>query len=124
MTIPEGWTDDMSVKIKEGKSEDQLTLALMDCLRKRDSFDEMVSICTSNYDLADDEANLAIDRVQGGIVRALSCRIDNRPDVTKDPLAYIAFNEVWKTMQKKNWWSSERDNNGEWLEWHTQKSNS
>ena len=124
MTIPEGWTDDMSVEIIEGKTEEQLTLALMDSLRKRDSYEAMIGICTSAYGLTEDDSDLAIDRVQGGIVRALSCRIDNKPDAVKDPLAYWAFKEVWKTLPKKNWWSSKRDNKGEWLDWHTQKQNS
>ncbi len=76
MTIPEGWTDDMSVEIIEGKTEDQLALTLMGSLRKSDSYDAMIGICTSDYGLSEDDADLAIDRVQGGIVRALSGRID------------------------------------------------
>ncbi|MET1255316.1 hypothetical protein [Aliikangiella maris] len=123
MTLPEGWTDDMSVEIIEGKTEEQLTFALMDSLRKSDSYESMIRMCVSDYGLVEDDADLAIDRVQGGIVRALTGLIDNRPDATKDPLAHCSFNEVWKTLPKKHWWSSKRESKGVWSDWYTQNSN-
>jgi len=113
----------MSVEIIEGKTEEQLTFALMDSLRKSDSYESMIRMCVSDYGLVEDDADLAIDRVQGGIVRALTGLIDNRPDATKDPLAHCSFNEVWKTLPKKHWWSSKRESKGVWSDWYTQNSN-
>ena len=118
MTIPEGWTDDMSVNITTGKSEKELALSLMASLEIRESYEAMIQICIVNFGLSSDDAELALDRVQGGIVRAITCNRANKPDKEKDPLAWYSFNEVWETLPKKNWWSNKKDNKGKWVDWY------
>lgn len=48
--------------------------------------------------MSDRDAILAFDGVQGGIIRALTARLDNCPDRDKDPLAYHALQETWQTL--------------------------
>ena len=122
MTLPEGWTDDMSVRIAAGKTEEDLTLRIMSALRDRASTSDMMNICMEDFGLTEDDADLAIDRVHGGIVRAITCNPKNKPDKEKDPLAWHSFVKVWQTLPKLHWWSSKRDNKGEWLDWHNERS--
>ena len=122
MNIPEGWTDDMSVNITTEKSDQELSVTLIESLKKRDSYDDMKKICHDIFGLSDEDAELAMDRVQGGIVRAITCNLKNKPDKNKDPLAWHSFNKVWGTLPKLHWWSSKRDNKGEWLDWHNERN--
>ena len=121
MSIPEGWTDDMSVDIKTGKTNKELSDSLIKALDQRFSFEKMISICINEFGLSEGDADLAIDRVQGGIIRAITCNEANRPDKDKDPLAWYSFQNVWKTLPRKKWWSSKKDNKGKWLTWYNER---
>jgi len=120
--MPDGWTDDMSVEIKTGKSNMELSIAIMESLKVREPYEHILKKCVEEFGLSEEDADLAIDRAQGGIVRAITCNKQNEPDKTKDPIAWHTFNEVWKTLPKVNWWSNKRDNKGEWLNWYNEQS--
>jgi hypothetical protein len=120
MNIPSDWTDDVSVNLKQGKSYEELTFILMDSIRNKGKLEAVLLICTDEFGLSNEEGELAIDRVQGGIIRAISCNPKNKPDKVKDPMAWYSFNKVWKSLPKRHWWSSKRDNKGEWLDWYNE----
>ena len=122
MSIPEEWTDDMSVDIKFGKTNRELAASLLFALDQRQSYEEMMSICSQDFGLTEDDGDLAIDRVQGGVVRAITCNSVNCPEKSKDPLAWYSFQSVWKTLPRKNWWSLKKDNQGKWLKWYNERT--
>jgi hypothetical protein len=51
----------------------------------------VLAVLTERYALPFDDARLAIDRVRGGVVRAMSGNPANQPDKGKDPLAWISY---------------------------------
>lgn len=89
--ISEGLTDDMNVTIRADRTNLELTKAVMDFVKNIDAGFQIVSKISREFGMSDEDAILAFDRVQGGIIRALSARLDNCPNCDKDPLAYYAF---------------------------------
>ena len=89
--IPEGWTDDMSIAIPGGQTVGQLvdrTLALLlSGAPRRDAVGALVA----EFGLPEADAELAVDRTLGGVVRAATRNEANRPDRTKDPVAWESF---------------------------------
>jgi hypothetical protein len=58
----------------------------------------MVLQIADEFGMSHEDPCLAFDRVQGGIVRALSARLINCPNRDKDPLAWLSFHETWQTL--------------------------
>ncbi|MBL4661052.1 MAG: hypothetical protein JKY19_11910 [Alcanivoracaceae bacterium] len=56
---------------------------------------------SNRFSLAEDDADLAIERAIGGVVRALTTNIKNEPDVNDDPIANFMFHIVWSSMPTK-----------------------
>lgn len=71
---------------------------------------------TCELDSAD--ADLAIDRAIGGIVRALSTNKANRPDPRQDPIAHHLFNEVWATLPRSRLFVWKKRRGGPWHDWN------
>lgn len=88
MTIT--WTDDLRVCVARGE-----TLAgLVDYVLDSDgvAWEERLGVLTTRFALSFDDARLAIDRVDGGRVRAANPA--NEPDRGKDPIAWIAYRRL------------------------------
>jgi len=117
MSIPEGWTDDMRVSLAPGKTIPELVSLIMDALAKGDAPPDLVPVLTEEFGMTIEDVNLAFDRVPGGIVRALTGNIANRPDRAKDPLAYESFDRVWRTLPRRGLFSSARKAAGPWKAW-------
>ncbi len=48
--------------------------------------------------MTEEDVDYAWDRVQGGIVRALTGNPENEPEQEQDPIAWLTFQAVWRTL--------------------------
>jgi len=90
-TLPEGWTDDMTIPLPPGRSVGELVDFVIQCGIQGVPDDETERQLVEKFALTEEDAALARDRTYGGIVRAATRNIVNRPDPRKDPLAYASF---------------------------------
>lgn len=116
--IPDGWTDDMSVRVGSGKSVEDLAKFLLQTLLARTHYEEAIRSSIAQFSLSEDDADLAYDRAQGGVVRALTGNPANRPDPVKDPVGYYAFRQVWATLPRAHRFSRRRKAQGVWSDWY------
>jgi hypothetical protein len=121
MTIPEGWTDDLTISLPPGRTVDELATRIMRSLIVHTPFEEIYLDTRKAFSLSSDDAHLAIDRVQGGIIRALTGRLDNKSDKIKDPIAFSSFEAVWKTFPRKRWLPWKRVPGGLWERWYEER---
>jgi hypothetical protein len=117
MALPDGWTDDMNVTIRADRTAPELVSAVMGLVQNFHGGSEMVEQIAREFGMSDEDARLAFDRVQGGIIRALTARWDNCPSPDKDPLAWLSFHETWQTLPKRDQATDERVSGGPWLTW-------
>jgi hypothetical protein len=117
MAIPDGWTDDKNVTIRADRTAPELVLAVMGLVQNIHGGPEMVGQIAREFGMSDEDARLAFDRVQGGIVRALTARQDNCPNRDKDPLAWLSFHEAWQTLPANAQAPNGKDSGGPWLAW-------
>lgn len=117
MNLSEGWTDDMRVALRQGRTESELVALVMDALIKRRDVMSLVPIMREDFGMTEDDIELAFDRIQGGIVRAIIGNAANEPNQDKDPLAWHSFHVVWKKLPRKSFFSKERLPSGPWYEW-------
>ena len=115
--IPEGWTDDMRVPLPPGKREVELVVKVLDALVKREPIDSLEPVMRAEYGLSDNQIALVFDRVQAGVVRAITGHSSNRPDRTKDPIAWFAFAIVWSELPRRHFLSFQKKPAGRWLQW-------
>jgi hypothetical protein len=84
-------TDDMTVRLARGTSVRDLAVYLRaagtEGTRRRD----VLAVLTERFALPFDDARLAMDRVDGGVVRAASGNPANEPDPVRDPLAWTSY---------------------------------
>jgi len=118
MALPDGWTDDMNVTVRQDRTILELARTVMERLRSFDGEPELVLATASEFGMSEGDAWLAFDRVQGGIIRALTTRRDNCPDREKDPMAWHAFHLAWDTLPSRHWWSRRKRRGGPWADWH------
>ncbi len=121
MTLPEGWTDDLSVDLVPGMSEDALVEKVIAAFKDDFDFEVIHSDVICPYLANPDDADLVLDRALGGIVRALTGNMHNCPDQSKDPIAWRTFMFVWETLPKKSWLSRDRQAHGFWNEWNDKR---
>jgi hypothetical protein len=89
--IPDGWTDDMRVPLAPGRTVEELVdHVLRAALEGRDTSLLLRELVTT-FGLSEEDAELALDRVFGGIVRAATKNPANCPDREKDPIAWASF---------------------------------
>jgi hypothetical protein len=89
-------------------------------LEELPAFADISTVCKKlrdQYGLSEEVALLAIDRVPGGIIRALTGAPQNRPDPIDDPFAHMAFEKVWSEQPRLHWLSSRKKPSGKWLAW-------
>ena len=117
MNLPEGWTDDMRVTLRQGRTEAELVTLVMDALMKRRDLLSLVPTMHDDFGMNDDDIELAFDRIQGGIVRAITGNSANEPSKKKDSLAWNSFHLVWKELPRKSLFSTAKLPSGPWYEW-------
>ena len=116
--IPDGWTDDMRISIRAGRSAEELVDFVFEGLRRFAATDVFCAKLRVRFGLSEDDARLALDRVPGGIIRALTGNPLNRPSSEKDPLAHIAFERVWAELTPSSSSPKHKVASGPWLKWH------
>ena len=118
--LPTGWTDDMRIPITPAQSEalvDYVFEALLAFRSVEDASRELVT----RFSLTPDDALLALDRVPGGVIRALIANPANCPDREKDPLAHLAFQRVLAELPRKYFFSDQKKAGGRWLKWFEER---
>ncbi|WP_143183653.1 MULTISPECIES: hypothetical protein [Rubritalea] len=121
MSIPEGWTDDMNIELPHGHTQSQVAEFIMSQLDQRIGYDTAIQQLISEFGIDDEDAYLAYDRTQGGIIRALTCQPANKPNKRKDPIAHHSFNVVWEELPKKHLFSQEKKAAGKWHRWYLER---
>lgn len=117
MALPDSWTDDVNVTIRANRTPPELVLAVMGLVQNIHGGSEMVDQIAREFGMSEEDARLAFDRVQGGIIRALTARWDNCPNRDKDPLAWLSFHETWQTLPTNHQAPGEKVSGGPWLAW-------
>lgn len=107
----------MNVTIRADRTAPELVSAVMGLVQNIHGGSEMVDQIAREFGMSDEDARLAFDRVQGGIIRALTACSDNCPDRGKDPLAWLSFHETWQTLPINNQATGDRVSGGPWLAW-------
>ncbi|MCD6048732.1 MAG: hypothetical protein K0Q55_135 [Verrucomicrobia bacterium] len=95
-TVPEGWTDDLTIPLPPGHTVTEIVDFVIQCGLQGVPDDETEQRLLEKFCLAEEDAALARDRVYGGIVRAATRSIENRPDQRKDPFACASFDRASK----------------------------
>jgi hypothetical protein len=85
------WTDDLSVRLARGTSVSMLVDYLSAAMSANTPRAEILGQLTERFALSFDDARLTMDRVQGGITRAMTRDPANEPDPIKDPVAWTSY---------------------------------
>ncbi|MEU8180701.1 hypothetical protein AB0B85_21775 [Micromonospora sp. NPDC049044] len=85
------WTDDLTVRLARGTSLRALVLYLRAADEEGTRRRDVLAVLTERFALSFDDARLAMDRVGGGVVRAVSGNSANEPDPVKDPVAWTSY---------------------------------
>lgn len=94
--VPEGWTDDMTIVVPDGRSLDDIVDYVLQAAVRRETASNTVRHLTAEFGLTQGDAELALDRTCGGVVRAATGRRDNCPSKEKDPMAWLSFQRCLK----------------------------
>lgn len=95
MKIPEGWTDDCSVQLRPGYTLDALVDFVIEQQVAKVSASSTVQELANRF-VIEDDAEFALDRVLGGIVRAATGNPANCPDQRKDPVAWTSYQRAFR----------------------------
>ena len=115
--LPEGWTDDMNIVVSAGRNLEELVDYVLECAKRGDARTTIVQHLSENFGLTQADAELAMDRACGGVVRAATRRADNCPAREKDPIAWLSYQKSLKRpdliaalcpqlakAHRKSWW--------------------
>ena len=81
----------MNIALPEHRSLEEVIALVISMARSGADRDDIEVSLVEEIGLSPYDAALAWDRVHGGIVRASTQRLDNRPDRADDPLAWLSF---------------------------------
>ena len=81
--IPEGWTDDMTIVLAPPRTLEELVDVVIAAEARHDDAALTVAHLIEEFGLSAADAELALDRTLGGLVRAASGLPDNRPSREK-----------------------------------------
>ncbi len=99
MSIPNGWTDDMNIELPKHATLEGVVDLVLSMQEEGATPDQIAMRLIETIGLSESDAALALDRVQGGAVRA-STNHSNCPDRLKDPLAWISYQRTTKKETK------------------------
>jgi hypothetical protein len=112
----EGWTDDMNVPLPPGRTVEDVAEFVIQAALRGTPDDTTEQLLGAEFAFSPEDAALARDRAFGGIVRASTGHSANRPDRTKDPIAWETFRRATNdptiiariypqfVLPKKPWW--------------------
>ena len=89
--VPEGWTDDMTIVVPTGQSLEDIVDYVLQAAVRRETSSEVVQHLITEFGLTHGDAELALDRTCGVVVRAATDRQNNCPPKAKDPMAWLSF---------------------------------
>ncbi|HMI53404.1 MAG TPA: hypothetical protein VK525_17960 [Candidatus Saccharimonadales bacterium] len=89
--VPEGWTDDMTIAVPTGQSLEGIVDYVLQAAVQRETSSEVVQRLVTEFGLTHGDAELALDRTCGGVLRAATGRRNNCPSKDKDPMAWLSF---------------------------------
>jgi hypothetical protein len=90
-SLSAGWTDDLSIRVAPDCTLDELVDAILAGEAAQEPHSALLETLTRRFALSYPDARLALDRVEGGRVRASTSTPENMPDPGKDPVAFIAY---------------------------------
>ena len=79
-SVPDGWTDDLSVQLTGGRTVDELVDYILEANQRGRQHETLIADVTTEFGLSNEDAELSVDRVGGGIVRATTANPANCPD--------------------------------------------
>ena len=91
MTLPDGWTDDMNIRIAPHRTLDELVDYILQAAVRHDDSSTIIAALTKDFAVSGEDAALALDRACGGAVRAATGNPENCPSQQKDPIAWLSF---------------------------------
>ena len=89
--ILEGWTEDMTIPLPRGRTEDELVEHIVNAMLQDTPPEVIKREVMAAFELSEADAELALDRTFGGIVRAATENSANSPPREKDPVAWASF---------------------------------
>ena len=92
-SAPPGWTFDCSIALPPGGTVEDVVELVLTCRRQPLGYDTTVAQLKA-FGLSNEDAEVAIERVQGGLVRAATSDPGNEPDPAMDPLAYASYHRA------------------------------
>jgi hypothetical protein len=93
MSVPDGWTDDMTIVLGTGTIAELVDFIITEGLARTPAEMTCVAI-QARFRISPDDAALAMDRTYGGIVRAGTAAPANCPDPQTDPIAFESHQRV------------------------------
>lgn len=94
--LPEGWTDDLNITVDADHNLDEVVEYVFQSVIRHDTGAVITRHLCEKFALSPADAELALDRTHGGVVRAATGRTDNCPVKEKDPVAWISFQKCLK----------------------------
>lgn len=88
---PPDWTDNLSVSLRAGRTVDELVDCIFLAIEQSRKHEALIAELGLEFGLSHDDAEVAVDRVCGGIFRARTGNRANCPDRLKDPVAWVSF---------------------------------
>ena len=90
MSIPEGWTDDMSIGLPPAVTFEMVVEVILGGEAAKAPY-EVTQARLLALGISEDDAHLAHDRALGGLVRAATCNPANEPSKERDPVAWASY---------------------------------
>ena len=81
----------MSVELPAGRTVEELVDYILLATEQSRQNEMVVAELSAEFGLTNEDAELSIDRVYGGVARARTGNQANCPDRNKDPIAWVSF---------------------------------
>lgn len=94
--LPQGWTDEMNISVGAEHILHEVVEYIFVAAVRHDTPAEITRHLCNNFGLTQADAELALDRFHGGVVRAATGRADNCPVKENDPIAWMSFQKCSK----------------------------
>ncbi len=112
------WTTDMTFPVGNGLDQNDVAKHIKTAFLNSVDFHDLHEDLVTTFAIKRGDADLAIDRATGGVVRALTAIRSNKPDAKEDPIAYFMFREVWSSLPKQPIFFWKRQSGGLWKAWN------
>ncbi|WP_332644119.1 hypothetical protein [Aeromicrobium sp.] len=85
------WTDDLTVSLPSNRDVAEVVTFTLELSERGIAGLELQQAVAAEFSLSSDDSAVAVDRVFGGITRAATGNVANRPDPTRDPIAFESY---------------------------------